>query len=148
MIRQALKERAVYRWSWREGCAPDRLCSPYWCRSQIAIVVDGKLWDTYWGPDERPARPDLCSSLDPRQVDLTFLANLDDLRPEEPDALDRYEPEDLVNLRHPNGGRVYVRKGARESRRVQIAAWLLKRDELLAQADHFQRLIDQARSVP
>ena len=131
----------IYRWSWTDPhvrvmwglVATD----PYWCCSRIAIVdAAGRLVDTYWG---------CCSDnkvLDPSRVDLVHVANLGDLDPGPRDAHERYEPEDVVDLTHVNGGQMYVRKGAQESRAVRVRHWTRRRDAALADADAFQRIID------
>lgn len=132
---EPLREGDIYRWSWRPDSRESRAFEPYHCRAQIAVVRGGRLLDTYWAPggdgDDLAGR-----------VDWVRVANLDDLKASDPSAHECYEPRDVVDLRHKNGGVVYVRKGAEPSVRVQIESWTRKRDEARARAESCQRQID------
>lgn len=128
-----LGEGDVYRWSYKPGKGGD--FDPYWCKSRIAIVSNGRLEDTYWISDRYVVPLD--------SVTLEFVCNLADLEPTTPDAYDRYEPEHVVDLRHPNGGAIYIRKGAKPSKRVQIESWTWKRDRAQATVEFCQARIDE-----
>lgn len=109
-----LKEGDIYRWSYRE-LGDDRAWGRYHCCSRIAIVRSGLLRDTYWscGSEGRTFGPD-----DLDRLDLTFIANMNDLvRAREYEA-DYYDEADIVDLNHSNStrGNFYLRKGARRSR--------------------------------
>ena len=95
----------------------------YWCNSRIAIWNEKKerLIDTYWG-----------STIDNKsftiqeieeKIDLTFVANINDLVPCHPSEFDRYANDDCINISHSNSmrGGFYIRKGARESISKKIA---------------------------
>lgn len=137
-----LREGDVYRWSWKPGSqALDRL-DPYWCRARLAQVRGGRLLDLYWG---RMAGAD--EAISPADVDLALVANMADLeQPVYRPAHEFYEPADLVNLSHANGGEVWVRKGAAPSLRVQIEVCTRERDRARADLDYAQRRLDELRA--
>ena len=102
---------AIFRWSYK---STKGIHIPYHCRSRIGIVDGrGELRDTYWG--------DNGSSAAPKGVDLEYVANLDELTAVHVDAVERYRAADIVDLRHANGGRLYLRIGAEPCREVQRA---------------------------
>lgn len=116
----------IYTWEWADPKRLDR-ADVYWCQSQTAIVIAGKLYDTFWmhhggkyvdgkGWGPRPAN----RSLHPGDVMLTYVANLDGLHEVRPEELRYYEPEDIVDLRHRNNTNAptYIRKGAWRSKRA------------------------------
>jgi hypothetical protein len=105
----------IYRWAYKNP--PEHM--PYHCRSQIAVFDGERLWDTFWqigdsyggGHSWTPEEAE-------QELQLTFLANHADLESYGPDAHHYYDPQDVVDLRHPNRrdrSLVYVRKGARRS---------------------------------
>lgn len=138
-----LREGDIYHWSWKPGSqALDRL-DPYWCRARLAQVRGGRLLDLYWG---RMAGAD--EAISPADVDLALVANMADLeQPVYRPAHEFYESADIVNLRHANGGEVWVRKGAAPSLRVQIEVCTRKRDQARADMDREQRRLDELRAA-
>jgi hypothetical protein len=100
----------VFRWEW---IAPPKH-DPYWCKSQIAIVRGGELFDTYW-----EASPKLVSL---NKVNLKRLGNLHDMTEITRGDEQYYDPADVVDLRHANSSRasVYIQPGAVRSA-VKIA---------------------------
>ena len=117
-----LKDGQIYRWHWKEGEQIGAL-EPYWCKSRIAIVKDGKLLDTYWSGDRH--------SVDVSRVDLAFMGdqNWPQLRPGE--EL-RYDRADICDMRHANSSHapIYVRPGAK----LNKAAMLVVLDQREADA--------------
>lgn len=132
---EPLREGDVYRWSWKPGTPEGEKFAPYWCKSRIAIVSGGRLFDTYWHSSGE--------EMDAGRVSLEWVANMEDLEAARSDAHEVYEPADVVDLRHPNGGGVYRRKGAKPSKRVQVEAWTRKRDKARREADYAQDRIDE-----
>lgn len=104
-----LKEGNIYFWRWADA-ERDAQCGPYQsyhCCSQLAVVTNGKLMDTYWhGSDNKV--------LDPASVSLTLLGNKDDLVEIREWDIHYYRREDIIDMRHPNNssGPIYLRKGA------------------------------------
>ncbi|MVB00107.1 hypothetical protein GN330_22940 [Nitratireductor sp. CAU 1489] len=105
----SLKEGDIYRWRWADA-ERDAQCGPYesyHCYSQMAVVIDGKLIDTYWHGFNNKV-------LDPASVSLTVLGNKADLVEIREYDLPYYRREDIVDMRHLNNSRgpIYLRKGA------------------------------------
>lgn len=123
-----LREGDVYRWSYVED-GDDRPWGRYHCKSQIGIVSDGRLRDTYWhsGSDITFGSDDLS------RIKLTFLGNLNDLEKCDESNRDYYDDADIVNLNHPNStkGNFYIRKGAQRSatKMMETAKYLLEKAE-------------------
>lgn len=107
-----LQEGDIYRWSYKEP-GDDRAWGRYHCCSQIAIVRNGRLKDTYWyGNDGRSFAVD-----DLPKLNLTRIANLSDLDQAKEYQADYYNDTDIVDLNHSNSpaGNFYLRKGAKRS---------------------------------
>ena len=110
---QALIDGQIYRWRWADAARHQDGLHPwgtYHCRSQIAVVKDGCLVDTYWfgGGSE--------NVIDPSKVELTFFA--DELWPQISEwQVPYYDAADVRDTRHPNNSRapIYLRIGAQRS---------------------------------
>lgn len=104
-----MRENDVYRWSWSdEDSGPG-----YHCMSQIAIVKDGDLLDTFWyyGPKAIPRS----------MVDIELIGNLDDFREAPHDDLSHYDQPDVLDMRHRNNSSPqckFVRVGAMKSQKA------------------------------
>lgn len=104
-----LKNGDIYFWRYKD--TSNYNSDPYWCRSQKAIVRDGKLYDTYWHSfsDRKVINPD--------EAELTYKGNIDEL--EEISSWDAkyYDSSVLVDMRHSNSSseRVYVKAGSTRS---------------------------------
>lgn len=124
-----LREGDVYRWRYIEGDDGGRPWGRYHCKSQIGIVSNGRLVDTYWcsGSDVKFGADDL------HHLKLTFLGNLNDLEKRNEGDRDYYDDADIVNLNHPNStrGNFYIRKGAKRSaaKMLESAKHLLEHSE-------------------
>lgn len=121
----AMNEGDIFRWSYR---APkDHM--PYHCRSRIAIFHNGLLTDTYWGTPYDNESWDIPAAR--ANLDLEFIANLNDLEkiPEWNEVY--YGPTDFVNLNHANSsrGNAFVRKGAKRSaeKMLQVVHYNIER---------------------
>lgn len=103
----ALRNGDIYRWYWREGHGGPL---PYHCKSNLALVKDGHLFDTYWSWGSSAD-----SEVDPSRVTLTLLGNVNDMTKVRPYEARYYRRRDVVDMRHSNdsGAPVYVKAGAR-----------------------------------
>ena len=137
----------IFRWHYR----PERekqIRDPYWAKSCIGVVREGRLVDTYWhGNDSINWTPEEAA----RELELTYLGNFAELTKTPEHKADYYDESDCVNLNHPNSGKgnFYVRTGAKRSRTkmLKVATYKLERakSELAsAQRDieRFQGLIE------
>lgn len=136
-----LREGDIYRWRWADQ-KKDADCGPYrsyHCKSQIAIVQDGHLHDTYWfgGGSER--------WINPRDVTLTFWANTADLTEINKHSVIYYRREDVVDLRHSNNshGPVYLRNGAERDQVTMLKVIENRLDEARREIEWAQRRIEQ-----
>jgi len=136
-----LHEGDIYRWRWADS-KRDGYSGPfgsYHCKSQIAIVQDGRLHDTYWfgGGSER--------WLDPEKITLTFWANTSDLTEISKHSAIYYRREDVVDLRHPNNshGPVYLRKGAERDAATMLSVIENRLDEARRDIELAQHRIEQ-----
>lgn len=110
-----MKNGNIYFWSWKELPNPNDYTLSYWCKARKAIVVDGELYDIYWGDRSN-------GWIDLKRVDLDFKGNVNDYRESAYGDYLYYAPEDLIDMRHPNdtNGKIYIRKGAERSRIVMM----------------------------
>lgn len=100
----------IYFWRYRDDV---KLSSePYHCKSRKAIVIDGRLIDTFW------SNSSYGTVLDPDHVILDFKGNKNDLRQIREWEAKYYDQDDVVDMRHSNSMRaeIYVKKGAIRSR--------------------------------
>lgn len=107
-LASVLREGDIYRWRWADPKrdAESGSWGSYHCKSQIAVVKNGLLFDTFWhGPEH---------TLDAETVILTHWANTADLIEIRAYDILYYRREDIVDLRHSNNslGPIYLRKGA------------------------------------
>lgn len=143
-----MKNGDYYRWRYKKidtgkrGLTDELL---YWCKSKIAVFKLGRLRDTYW---------DFCGARDVswteaeavRDLDLEFVANaseLEEQRNRQDPLSERYRRSDIVDLTHPNGGTLFLRKGAEPDCDTERATWKRKRDEAQSDADHYARMLDR-----
>jgi len=112
-----LREGDVYRWSYRES-GDDRAWGRYHCCSCIAIVHHGRLRDTYWQIGNSFSEGKSFGPEDLGRLNLTRIANMDDLKKAQEYEADYYDDADIVNLNHANStrGNFYLRKGALRSK--------------------------------
>lgn len=134
-----MKNGDIYHWAWRDGSEPEGM-NPYWSKSQIAMFLNDKLYDTFWmhhgskflgSGGWGPAISGDVGVLDPDRIVLSYVANLDNLIEVRWAELQYYDPADFVDLRHSNNSRApaYIRKGAWRS------------------AEAIRRLIEQRRTL-
>lgn len=115
-----MRDGDVYSWRERGVERRSRL------RTNVAIVVDGRLYDTYWmhhgssfspGSGGRGYGPrhhgEAC--LDTDRIETTLLGNIYEMEEIPPWSARDYRPEDVLDLRHPNNSDapVYRRSDAR-----------------------------------
>ncbi|MGA0564127.1 hypothetical protein ACO2RV_16910 [Ancylobacter sp. VNQ12] len=105
-----LQDGQIYRWQYHHEAG-----RTYWCKSRIAIVQNGRLYDTYWGYGPDP--------LDPADVKLTLLC--DQSWPKiNAWQVAYYARSDVVDTRHSNSmsAAIYLRPGAVRSAAAITAA--------------------------
>lgn len=100
---EQLKDGDIYFWKWKEIDKGRSLTDEYWCKSRIAIVENGKAIDTYWFSGNNLV-------LDFKKVEMEFQGNINEMIKTEKWEVKYYNPEDIVDLYHPNGGGPILRK--------------------------------------
>ncbi|HHZ94910.1 MAG TPA: hypothetical protein EYN67_04970 [Flavobacteriales bacterium] len=114
-----LKEGDVFKWAYNEKTINGKFSgrdytSIYWCQSQIGIVKDGRLVDTYWsmGNDRSFSLEDIRNDLD-----VIYQANMSELVEAKPEERAYYPDTCCFDFNHPNStrGNFYLVKGARKS---------------------------------
>lgn len=120
---EKLKDGDIYRWSYVDVKQPGSW-GDYHCCSQIALVENNRLYDTYWsygfktnGGSGRSFGVD-----DLPRLKLRFLANVSDLEEAKKYESEYYDDSDIVDLTHSNGGDFYLRKGAVRSQAKMLAS--------------------------
>ena len=104
-----MRDGDIYRWRWADD-ARDQDCGPYrayHCFSQIAVAENGRLCDTFWGGMSEGA-------LNPEDVILTLLGNINDMTKIREYQARCYRSEDIVDMRHSNStcAPIYLKPGA------------------------------------
>ncbi len=116
---EKLREGDIFTWRYKEDVEKRRynngVNTAYWCKSQIAVVKNGDLVDTYWSSSGHDG-----SYLDPNEIVLTFRGNPADMEKIYPGERVFYRDEDIVDMNHPNnsGAPVY----AKGPRNVEVMA--------------------------
>ena len=113
-----MKLNDIYRWRYTESCLKklnhgSNGGTTYWCCSQIVVCKETeaglRLYDTYWSHDPK--------IIDPtgKNIALEYIGNFDELEKFTGD-INHYNPNDLVDLNHPNSsrGNLYIKKGAKK----------------------------------
>ncbi len=103
---------------WRYADEVGRVASYlYHCKSRKAVVVGGRLIDTFWSSSSDG------TVLEPSRVVLEFKGNKSDLRPIREWEVKYYDEGDVVDMRHSNSSRaeIYVKATARRSRPAMLA---------------------------
>jgi hypothetical protein len=110
------KNGDYYRWSYKEMPYPTDWTLSYWCKSRLAVVVDGSLYDTYWHDTAGRAW------VDPDRVELEFIGNVHEFVESKYGEYLYYDRADILDTRHANdtNGKIYIRKGAERSREVML----------------------------
>lgn len=125
---EKLREGDIYRWSYREP-SDDRQYGRYHCCSQIAVVKNGRLCDTYWsfGSDGRSFG---VGELE--RLNLTRLGNFAELIKAPAWQADYYDVADIVNLNHSNSSNdnFYLRVGAVRSAKKMLESAQRKLERL------------------
>ena len=111
MSRRKIKDNDVYHWKYKN---PEKFC-PYHCKSQIAIVRNGKLYDTFWHDFSN-------GLLNRKEVTLKFQGNIDEMT-----EISRYDKkyyrwQDVVDLAHSNnsGAKVYIKPNVKRDKKTII----------------------------
>lgn len=131
---QPMQEGDVFRWSWKQPRERDA----YWCCACLAVFWAGKLRDLYWTNPFSPSCLDGKAWSEPdavRLLALEHLGNLAGFAEWSGCAIYEYDPSDLIDLRHPNGGNVWLREGAAKSLTVQIGTARRELDKARREAE-------------
>lgn len=111
-----MNEGDIYFWRYADDVG--RTTSDlYHCKSRKAVVVGGRLIDTFWSSGSDG------TVLDPSRVVLEFKGNKSDLRTIREWEVKYYDEGDVVDMRHSNSYRaeIYVKATARRSRDAMLA---------------------------
>lgn len=101
-----MREGDIFKWRYKDTSG---MSAPYHCKSQIAILHDGHLRDTYWTDYKTKF------IVDPDKCQLEFIANQDDLEPLSKHNRKYFNTKDIVDISHSNSysENLYVRKGSK-----------------------------------
>lgn len=115
-----VKKGDIFRWYYKSIAGK---FSPYHCCSCIAEFNGNRLYDTFWNTgltDGKSWTPEEAE----RKLELTLIANRDDLVKTGNDARRLYKKEDIVDLRHSNSTTtpLYIRRGAVRDKGVMQAS--------------------------
>lgn len=105
-----IKDGQIYRWRWadKERGVDNAPYRSYHCKSQIAVVKNGRLYDTFWSSYD--------DWLERGKVDLTLLCDESWTRISDY-QIPLYDRQDIADTRHSNDHRapIYLRPGAMKS---------------------------------
>ncbi|MCP4986749.1 MAG: hypothetical protein GY928_12060 [Colwellia sp.] len=111
-----MKENNIYSWRWKDEARHSNRGSfgNYHCYSQIAVVKNGRLYDTYWS--------DQSKEIFKKKVILTFLGNSEEMTKLQEWKVNYYRKSDIVDMRHANDTRgiIYLKKGAKKDAEVML----------------------------
>ena len=141
----------IYAWRWKE--LPSHM--PYHCKSQIAVVYNGRLRDTFWMHfnGKVPCVSDSCAILKLNEVELKLLGNIDTWIQINADDKHFYRPEDIIDMRHSNCSHapVLLRDGAVKSEELSIKHLNSLIDERISEisvaVDRIKSLREQIRDI-
>lgn len=119
----------------------------YHCKSRFCIANEIGLMDTYWGLNSKDGRHWTFEKAY-ELLELKFLANIKDLEPLEAYNREFYTPEAVVDLRHSNGGQLYLQKNTGRNLAATVAyvtkikeAWERDHDWAQHQVEHYQKML-------
>lgn len=103
------KDGAIFKWRYQD-VERHRQDLAYWAVSQIAILKDGWIEDT-WSSSQ--PRTWLLADAQ-RLLKLNFVANLNDLEKTTPSNARYFNRVDIIDISHANsfGSQIYLKKGA------------------------------------
>lgn len=131
-----LKDGDVYFWRWK---APKDFM-PYHCRSQIAVVENGVLKDTFWSSGgERMLRPE--------DIETEYQGNIHEMTEIREYEVDYYRPEDVVDMRHSNSSRakIYAKPGAARNADCMLAHIQYRIERAQSEIRSAESLIERLR---
>lgn len=135
-----MKHLDIYHWSYKEFNTNS--LTDYWCTTQIGVVINDKLIDTYWGwpPTHSFSETGRVWTLDNAQekLILKFIANLNDLE-QLTDNPNWYD--DVFDFTHLNTSQnlKFIRKGQTRSVTAQINDFRYQIKSLTLDIDDKQR---------
>lgn len=109
-----MRDGDIYFWRYAEGFGLGD--APYHCKSRKAVVINGRLIDTFWSNSGDG------HVIDPSRVVLEFKGNKSGLRAIREWEAKYYNEDDVVDMRHSNSMRaeIYVIADARRSRDAML----------------------------
>lgn len=113
-----MKNGDVYRWYYKNDEEYRKQHSgsgtAYWCMDNQCVVVDGKLYDTYWCYNLETFSSN-CKVLDVDRMDLEFVCNLNDIKFIHKSEADEYDIVYNLSYMKSCHERYAVRKEATKS---------------------------------
>ena len=119
-------EGDFFSWHWTAAELERRTHSAYHCRSQMCVYTRGKLRDTYWSTG--------ANVLAPHQVCITYLGNINEMKPIHAGDIPFYKASDVVDTRHSNDttAPVFVKPDAKPCPRALLDHYRSTHEEALA----------------
>lgn len=110
-----MRDGDIYFWKYADDIGKS-YSELYHCKSRKAVVINGRLIDTFWSSSSDGA------VLEPSRVVLDFKGNKADLRTIREWEVKYYNEDDVVDMRHSNSScaEIYVKAGARRSRGAML----------------------------
>jgi hypothetical protein len=110
-----MRDGDIYFWRYANEMGDHSMT--YHCKSRKAVVINGRLVDTFW------SSPSEGHVVDPARCVLEFKGNKADLRQIREWEAKYYNDEDVVDMRHSNSSRaeVYVKANAKRSREAMLS---------------------------
>ena len=142
-----MQDGDIFRWRYKSPVGRE----PYWCKSCIALVQDGRFADTYWtsGNGSSWTEKDALELLD-----LEYLGNFSNLEKVSEYESKFYKRENIVDLRHSNNRsqeNIFKRVGSQRDQVVmlELAEYMLVRErEKIRSAEYdCKRLIENIEKL-
>ena len=139
-----MRDGDIYFWRYADGLGRSH-SELYHCKSRKAVVINGRLVDTFWSSSSDG------TVLDPSRVVLEFKGNKADLRTIREWEVKYYDESVVVDMRHSNSSRaeIYVKADAQRSRDAMlkhIAAMEDEQESVIRSAKYKLELLAQSRA--
>lgn len=124
MGRRKIKDNDVYCWKYKDP--KKQGAYPYHCKSQKAIVRNGRLYDTFWSEERTP--------LNKKDITIQFQGNLDEMT-----EISRYDSkyyrwQDTVDMAHSNnsGAKIYIKPNVKRDKKTIVNLIKYQRERYLS----------------
>lgn len=139
-----MRDGDIYFWKYADDVGRG-YSDLYHCKSRKAVVINGRLVDTFWSDSNDGAR------LDPDSIVLEFKGNKADLRTIREWEVKYYDEQDVVDMRHSNSSRaeIYVKASALRSRDAMlehIANMKREQESVINSATYKLELLDKSEA--